>query len=103
MTNFKEFTSNDINIKYGKSKERHKISMDILNIVEKWRVDNSSFYGKMSYDEIRDDINSYVKDNIDISTYDRPKFLPPFIWQIIIGQIIKYIIKILIEKYIKTS
>ena len=103
MTNFKEFTSNDINIKYGKSKERHKISMDILNAVEQWRVDNASLYGTMSDDDIRSNITAYVKDKIDISNYDRPRFVPPFVWQFIITQIVKYIIKILIEKYINTK
>lgn len=103
MTDFKDFTSNDLNIRYGKSKERHKISMDILNVIDEWRVDNESLYGTMSDEDIRKSITAYVNNKIDISNYDRPKFLPPFVWQFIISQIVKYIIKILIEKYINTK
>ena len=104
MTNFKFDMLQGLNRKYGSGKiqSNKRLVYDVLDLMEQWKDDHRDSLGRKTKKEIYAEFNSYARHNLVAKNY-KAKFIPTFIWWWIAQKVISWIIKIVIDSYIKNN
>ena len=81
---------------------REKITLidNCLNVAEEWASDKNTNYFSLPKNEMEKDLQKYLLDNVDIQGKKKSKFIPSFVWYWIATQVVKWIVKKIIDNLI---
>lgn len=76
------------------------LAAEVIDLAEQWAQNYTGYPEKKTKRELRRELKKHIKDNIDLKDKDKSYFLPTFIWVFLAQQLINWLVKILIEKYL---
>jgi hypothetical protein len=80
------------------STETSLLASECMKYAEEWLLQAGDFPFKTKR-ELRKDLKKYIMDRVDLQDTKRAYFIPSFIWIFLAGQIISYLVKLIIERY----
>ena len=83
----------------GNTKEIVMLADEVIDIAEEWAANYTGYPEKKTKRELRRELKSYIKERINLRDKDKAYFIPTFVWVFIAQQVINWLVKILIEKY----
>jgi|TARA_R100000664_G_C2672684_1_gene84035 hypothetical protein len=83
----------------GNTKEIVLLADEVIDLAEEWANNYTGYPEKKTKKELRRELKSYIKERIDLRDEDRAYFIPTFVWVFLAQQVISWLVKILIEKY----
>ena len=91
----------EVEAKFGNpnySTETSLLASECMKISEEWLLQAGDFPFKNKR-ELRKDLKKYIMDRVDLQDTKRAYFIPSFIWIFLAGQIISYIVRLIVERY----
>ncbi len=76
------------------------LAEEIVDIAEEWAQNYTDYPEKKTKRELRRDLKAYIKERLDFKDENKSYFIPTFVWVFIAQQVISWLVKILIEKYL---
>jgi|LakMenE07Oct09ns_1017277.scaffolds.fasta_scaffold00938_6 hypothetical protein len=80
------------------STETSLLASECMKHAEEWLQQAGDFPFKNKR-ELRKDLKKYIMDRVDLQDAKRSYFIPSFIWIFLAGQIISYIVRLIVERY----
>ena len=84
----------------GRTKEIKLLADEVIDLAEEWAANYTGYPEKKTKRELRRELKSYIKDRVNLRDKDKSYFVPTFVWVFIAQQVISWLVKILIEKYL---
>ena len=84
----------------GNTKEIVMLADEVIDIAEEWAANYTGYPEKKTKKQLRRELKAYIKERINLRDKDKAYFLPTFVWVFIAQQVINWLVKILIEKYL---
>jgi len=76
------------------------LAAEVIDLAEEWAQNYTGYPEKKTKKELRRELKKYIKDNINLKDKNKAYFLPTFVWVFLAQQLISWLVKILIEKYL---
>ena len=83
--------------------ETYALADEAIDLAEEWLNENEDRVGDMTRRKIRMEVRKYIKERMDFSNTDKAYFVPTFIWVWAAQQIITWLVRIIIERYLSDS
>ena len=84
----------------GFTKEMQSLADEVIDIAEEWAQNYTGYPEKKTKRELRRELKAYIKERIDLKDEKKSYFVPTFIWVFLAQQLVSWLVKILIEKYL---
>lgn len=81
------------------SPQAQSLAAEVIDIAEEWAQNYTGYPEKKSKKELRRELKRHVKEKIDLHDYKKSYWLPNIVWVFLAQQLINWLVKILIEKY----
>jgi|TARA_R100000152_G_C6600103_1_gene57533 hypothetical protein len=82
-------------------KNMEELAEHVIDLGEEWAQNFTGYPEKMTRRELRKSLRKYIKENLDIQDDSKSYFIPSFVWAFLAQQLITWLVKILIEKYLQ--
>ena len=82
-------------------KNMQELAEEVIDLAEEWAQNFTGYPEKMTRRELRKSLRKHIKENLDIHDDSKSYFIPSFIWAFLAQQLITWLVKILIEKYLQ--
>ena len=83
----------------GNTKEIVLLADEVIDLAEEWANNYTGYPEKKTKKELRRELKSYIRERINLRDKDKAYFIPTFVWVFLAQQVISWLVKILIEKY----
>ena len=84
----------------NKDKQIRLLAEEVVDLAEDWANSYTGYPEKKTKKELRRELKAYIKERINLRDKDKAYFLPTFMWVFIAQQVVNWLVKILIEKYL---
>jgi|TARA_R110000823_G_scaffold226188_3_gene353919 hypothetical protein len=85
----------------GNKKNMEGLAAEVVDLAEDWAQNYTDYPEKKTRRELRRELRKHIKDNLDLEDHTKSYFIPSFVWIFLAQQLISWLIKILIEKYLQ--
>lgn len=82
-------------------KNMEGLAAHVVELGEEWAQNFTGYPEKMTRRELRKSLRKYIRENLDIEDDTKSYFIPSFVWAFLAQQLISWLVKILIEKYLQ--
>ena len=77
------------------------LAAEVVDVAEEWAQNFDGYPEKMTRRELRRSLRRYIIERVDLEDDTKPYFIPSFVWVFLAQQLIAWLVKILIEKYLQ--
>tara|TARA_Y100001963_G_scaffold148211_1_gene225711 strand:- start:542 stop:868 length:327 start_codon:yes stop_codon:yes gene_type:complete len=82
-------------------KNMEGLAEHVIELAEEWAQNFTGYPEKMTRRELRKSLRKHIRENLNIEDDTKSYFIPSFVWAFLAQQLISWLIKILIEKYLQ--